>query len=221
MTGIARATSLVLTFVLLLAACRIPLDEEARAIQGDEVEFNLLDEGTSTTSTTVVERPRFSIRLFWHNAVDNRLVIVQKGREMAPEPDEALLELVAGPTEADREINENLQTVLDQSMEPEVVGVIEGVYRIRINRQSEELLSTLQAAEFVCTLTQFVGIEQVEIVDPEDNLFSLSGVGAVALNGPARAADFGDCQEEPLPEDITTTEVETVDPNAASTTQSG
>lgn len=216
MSGIARVTSLVLTFVLLLAACRIPLDEEARAIQGDEVEFNLLDEGPSTTSTTVPERPRFSIRLFWHNAVDNRLVIVQKGRETAPEPDEALLELVAGPTEADREINENLQTVLDQSMEPEVVGVIEGVYRIRINRQSEELLSTLQAAEFVCTLTQFVGIEQVEIVDPEDNLFSLSGVGAVALNGPARAADFGDCQEEPLPEDTTTT-----DPAAASTTQGG
>ncbi len=194
----------VLGSLLALSACRIPMDDEARPLDVEVVEFDLLETTTSITTPEIVVLPRFVLRLYWHTASDNRLVIAEKGRETAPSAQEALTELAIGPLEADLQLNPDLQTLLDATMEPLLSGPDDnGIHRIQINRPATEALGTAQVAELVCTVTQFASIEQVEVVDPGGELFSLSGAGAVAITGPARASDFGDCEEELLPTEDT------------------
>lgn len=196
--GSARSALLVL--LLVVGACGLPGQDEAEVIAAEDVDYELLGTTTSTTSTTVVDQPIFAVSFYWHTASDNSLRQIVRGRDTAPDPAATLLELVAGPTAADLEENPDLQTRLDESMQPELLGPDDnGNVQIRIQRLAEEALTTPQAAEFVCTVTQFGRISAVTIVDAEDTPFSLSGLGAVPIVGPARPSDFGDCVEEPFP----------------------
>ena len=208
---------------IVVAACGIPIDEAATPIDPETVEYELLATTTSTTSTTVVEAPRIFVNFYWHG-IDNRLAVVPKGRETNPSPQETLQELVAGPLETDLEESPDLVTLLDDTMEPVLISPETGdVYRIQINRAAAEVLTTDQAAEFVCTVTQFDEIGLVEIIDLEGELYSLSGFGAVALNGPAKASDFGDCEPEPLVLDDPADDPDddTADSSTTTTTTSG
>lgn len=190
--------------VAVLAACSIPIENRAQVIEDETVAYGLLNTTTSTVTTTVPELPTQTVSFFWHNN-EGRLVIIVKGRDNIPDPGIVLAELVEGPQPADLEENPNLITVLDSTMAPRLSGPdVNGVHRIQIDRLAEEALSTDQAEEFVCTATQFDAIERVEIIDSNGELFSLSGKGAVALDGPASAEDFGDCVPDPPPADDTT-----------------
>lgn len=190
----------LLAGLVMISSCGLAGQDGAEIIAAEDVDYELLGTTTSTTSTTVVERPIFAVSFYWHTASDNSLRQVVRGRDTRPDPGLTLLELVAGPTAADLEQNPELQSRLDESMEPELLGPdTDGAAQIRIQRSAEEALTTDQAAEFVCTATQFEGINAITIVDAEDNPFSLSGLGAVPIVGPARPADFGDCVEDPLP----------------------
>lgn len=197
----ARVASLGVSLILLVG-CGLTGQEQAELIAAENVDYELLGTTTSTTSTTVVAQPTFAVIFYWHAAGDNSLRQVTKGRETQPDPMQTLRELVAGPTAADLEENPDLQARLDESMQPEVIGPDEnGQVTIRIQRPADEPLTTDQAAEFVCTVTQFESISSVVIVDANDTPFSLSGLGAVALQGPARPSDFGDCvEDQPLPD---------------------
>ncbi len=194
---------------VLSMSCGVSGQESAELIAAENVDYELLGTTSSTTSTTVVDEPMFAVSLYWHTAGTSDLRKVVRGRESEALPGQTLLDLAAGPTTAEVEANPDLQSRLDPSMEPELFGPDDqGLYRIRIQRSPEEALTTDQAAEIVCTITQFETIASVIIVDAEDTPFSLSGVGAVAIVGPARPADFGDCVETVPPadgEDSTTT----------------
>lgn len=207
-----RITAIVPLMILLISSCGLPSQDRAEVIAAENVDYELLGTTTSTTSTTVVAQPIFAVSFYWHTASDNSLRQVTRGRDTRPDPVATLLELVAGPTAADLEQNPDLQTRLDESMQPELLGPDDnGAVRIRIQRSAEEALTTDQAAEFVCTAVQFERINTVTIVDADDTPFSLSGLGAVPIVGPARPSDFGDCVEDPVPgevdesEDSTTT----------------
>ncbi len=198
----ARTGSALVAAMALLLSCGVSGQESAELIAAQNVDYELLGTTSSTTSTTVVDEPMFAVALYWHTAGTSGLRKVVRGRESEPLPGQTLLDLAAGPTTAEVEANPDLQSRLDPSMEPELFGPDDqGLYRIRIQRSPEEALTTDQAAEIVCTITQFEAIAAVIIVDVDDTPFSLSGVGAVPIVGPARPSDFGDCVEAvPPPE---------------------
>jgi hypothetical protein len=212
--GRVAARVLLAIIAVFSTSCGLDGQTGAEVIAADDVDYELLGTTTSTTSTTLVETPIFAVSFFWHTAGDNSLRQVVRGRDSQPDPAMTLLELVAGPTAADLEQNPDLQTRLDESMEPELLGPDDdGQARIRIQRSAEESLTTDQAAEFVCTATQFQAISAITIVDADDTPFSLSGLGAVPIVGAARPSDFGDCVEDPLPG-------ETNEPEESTTTES-
>lgn len=182
-----------------MAACGLDGEESARIIESDDVDYDLLGTTTSTTSTTANNRPTFAVSLFWHTTGESRLRSITRAKDSPPAPGATLQELVIGPTAAELEDNPELQSRLDPSMEPELFQQEDGAYRIRIQQLADEALTTDQAAEFVCTITQFAEIDAVTIVASDDSPFSLSGLGAVPIIGPARPSDFGDCAEEPSP----------------------
>lgn len=209
-------------FLVCLAACGLQAEQQAEVIE--EVQFELLGTTTSTTSTTVPESPVFSVTFYWHTAGDNnRLQAITRVREEPPTAGRTLSELVLGPTQEDLEADPNLQNLLDPSMEPQLSQVEGSIYQIQIQWPIDDGLNTEEAAEFVCTATQFPEIAAITIVNTEGEQFSLSGTGAVAIAGPARASDFNDCEEDPLPVDPDA-EVEgdtEVDPDAETTTTTG
>lgn len=214
-----RSMAVALTCMFLLGACGLDGEQSARIIASDDVDYELLGTTTSTTSTTVIDQPIFVVSLYWHTTGESRLRAVARGKDSPPAPGSTLLELVAGPTAAELETNPELQSRLDPSMEPELFQQDDGTYRIRIQQLTDEALTTDQAAEFVCTITQFAEIDAVTIIGADDLPFSLSGLGAVPIIGPARSADFGDCIEEPLPGEILDDEeTEEPDPGASTTT---
>ena len=215
-----HSTAIVLACILFLGSCGLDGEETARIIETDDVDYELLGTTTSTTSTTVNDRPIFVVSLFWHTTGESRLRSITRGKDSPPAPGATLLELVAGPTAAELEDNPELQSRLDPSMEPELFQQEDGTYRIRIQQLADEALTTDQAAEFVCTITQFAEIEAVTIVASDDSPFSLSGLGAVPIIGAARPSDFGDCAEEPLPGDVPEGE-EGEAPDASSTSTTG
>lgn len=190
----AAARLVAFTSIALLSACGLRGEEQAQVI--DDVQYELLVTTTSTTSTTAPALPTFQVNFYWHSAGDNRLRVIERPREEPPTPGQTLLELVAGPTPEDIEENPDLLSRLDQSMQPELTQLEDNVYQIRIQWLAEDDLSIEQAAEFVCTATQFDGIDAITIVNNEGFTFTLSGVGAVPIAGPARPADFADCVEE-------------------------
>lgn len=192
--------SAALAMAMIATACSVPEQSEAQVIE--EVQYELLATTTSTTSTTVADSPIFVVSFYWHSAGDSRLRIINRPREVRPSASQTLIELVAGPSEEELETNPDLQTLLNETMEPALTQVDGDIYQIQIQRPAEEALSTEQAAEFVCTATQFREIGAVTIVGIDDIPFTLSGTGAVPIAGPAKASDFGDCQEEPLPIEV-------------------
>lgn len=192
--------SAALAAAVLVAACGLPGQKEAQVIE--EVQYELLATTTSTTSTTVADSPIFVVSFYWHSAGDSRLRILNRPREDRPSASQTLVELAAGPSEEELETNPDLQTLLNETMEPVLTQVDGDTYQIQIQRPAEEALTTEQAAEFVCTATQFREIGAVTIVGTDGIAFTLSGTGAVAIAGPAQASDFGDCQEEPLPVEV-------------------
>ncbi len=202
--------NILVSIVLLgfLAACGLQEEEQARVIE--DVPFELLGTTTSTTSTTVPESTFFPVLFYWHTASDNRLQVVSRAKEEASTAADTLRELVNGPTQEELEENPNLQPRLDPSMEPRLFQIEGSTYQIQIQRPIDEALTTEQAAEFVCTATQFAEIEAVTIVNSDGAQFTLSGTGAVAIAGPARKADFNDCVQEDLQVDV--------DPDAETTT---
>ena len=182
--------------VLCLSACGLQAEQEAQVIE--EVPFELLGTTTSTTPTTVPESPSFPVQFYWHTASDSRLQVVSRAKDEPPSAGETLVELVGGPTQEELEANPDLQPQLDPSMEPLLFRVEGSTYQIQIQRPIEEALTTEQAAEFVCTATQFAQIQAITIVNADNQPFTLSGAGAVAIAGPARAEDFGDCVQQEL-----------------------
>lgn len=194
---IARVPAWLAVAVLVVSSCALQGEEEAQVIS--DVQYELLGTSTSTTSTTVAERPIFDVSFFWHSAGDNRLREITRARDEAPGAAQTLRELVAGPLPEDIEANPDLISRLDQSMEPVLTQVDGRTYQIQINWSAEEDLSIEQATEFVCTATQFSTIDAITIVNTEGVAFTLSGVGAVPITGPATPSDFGGCVEEPLP----------------------
>jgi len=191
-----------------LTACGLESEQAAEVLE--EVQFDLLATSTSTTSTTMPESPVFPVQFYWHTAGDNRLQAISRDKEVRPSAGETLRELVQGPTQEDLEANLNLQNRLDPSMEPQLFQIEDSTYQIQINWPIDEALTIEQAAEFVCTAAQFAEIDAVTIVNLDGEQFTLSGTGAVAIAGPARASDFNDCIEQDLPVEI--------DPDAETTT---
>ncbi len=196
----ARWIAIAVALVLATTSCGLTGQEKAELIAAENVDYELLGTTTSTTSTTIVDEPSFQVSLFWHTAGTNALRRVDRGRDSEPTPGQTLLELAAGPTTAEVESNPDLQSRLDPSMEPELFGPDDqGLYRVRIQQSVDEALTPDQAAEIVCTITQFEAISAVLIVGADDTPFSLSGVGAVPIAGPARPSDFADCVETAPP----------------------
>lgn len=189
------AASVAIVLALGVASCGLQEEQQAQVIE--EVQYELLGTSTSTTSTTVAQRPSFMVSFFWHTAGGSRLRELERAVAERPTPGQTLTELVVGPTPEDLETNPDLQTQLNETMEPVLTQVDGTTYQIRIQRPAEEQLSVEQATEFVCTATQFDEIDAITIVNAEDIAFTLSGAGAVPIPGPARADDFGGCVEDP------------------------
>lgn len=208
--------SVALAVLFTATSCGLRGDEQAEII-GD-VQYELLGTSTSTTSTTVADRPIFAVSFFWHTAGDNRLRLLTRALADRPSPGQTLIDLVAGPTPEDLEASPDLQTQLNETMEPLLSQVDGTTYQIQIQRPAEEQLTVEQAAEFVCTATQFAEIDAVTIVNADLVPFTLSGAGAVPIAGPARSDDFGGCTEDPLPGDVEPVEGDGTDPESESTT---
>lgn len=187
----------LLASLLVVSSCGLAGEDQAELIAAEDVDYELLGTTTSTTSTTVVAQPTAEALFYWHAGADDGLRVIVRGLDAQPDPASTLLDLVAGPTASDLEKNPDLVARVDESMQPELIGPDEnGQVQIRIQRPAEEALTTDQAAEFVCTATQFSSISSVLIVDAEGVPFSLSGLGAVAIQGAAQRSDFGDCTED-------------------------
>ncbi len=211
-----RRLCITVAFLLAAAGCGLDTEEQAEVIE--DVQYDLLSTSTSTTSTTVPERPSFTVNFYWHTASNNGLRILQRLREERPSPAQTLTELVVGPLPEDFEENPDLQTQLDPTMEPQLSQVDGSTYQIQIVWPAEEQLTTEMAAEFVCTATQFAEIDAVTIVNSEGVPFALSGAGAIPIVGAARPVDFGDCEEDPLPGEVEPEDGEGQDGETTTTT---
>jgi spore germination protein GerM len=164
-----------LALVVGLGACGIPTDDEPRATRADDVPFGLLDQPSSTTSSTIAAPDTVAVRL----------CLLQGDGTMAPvsrdlPSDSALADVVRAlgdaPSDAERALG--LSTAVGDDAVVNSVRVDAGVANVDLGQDVVAGSARNQldvVAQVVCTLTQQPGVGQVR--------FLVDGVGVEVARG--------------------------------------
>jgi hypothetical protein len=177
------------------AACGIPGQDSAQVVT--DVPAGLLAV-TSTTAVAAQNQYPYELVLYWH-AGQGRLVRVVRNVETPPTLQEAVDQLLAGPTQAENanpadfiQPDSGLTQLAPSVSSPDENGVVtvtvspdSGFRNLDNKRQA--------AAELVCTITEFPGTTGVIVRDDQPDPIGLVGTNSEPIDGPANRSEFGDC----------------------------
>ncbi len=196
------------------AGCGLPEQERAEVIEDVPADVRAVDATPNTVPAKEVDAAPFSLVLYWHEGNQGRLIRVARPWEAQPTPEEALTQLIKGPTGQEREETAGVEFfgpdtgLTDAELAPVLEGPVDGVIKVTVGGVGfRELPNKANVgAELVCTLTELDGIDGVVVYDAQPEPINLVGSNAESIEGPARRSNFGDCVTvDPPPPDETTT----------------
>ncbi|MEL7156596.1 MAG: hypothetical protein AAFN30_08355 [Actinomycetota bacterium] len=196
-----RAWALALAGLLLLAACSVPTDERARAI--DDAPAEVL-EGTTTTVEEISEdEVEFVVKLFFYNE-QNQLLVVDRPSDEQPLLDDVLLSLVANtPEEQDQYpgINTRLLAtppplrVFELNTDEGVLTVLDEGNQYRGFETTNPERVQRVFSQVVCTMTEVRSdISAVRIIDGEGDIRVQSTQDGAVIEGPVSREAVNECK---------------------------
>lgn len=200
--------------LLLTAACGLPEQDQAQVLDGVPIDLLAVTSTTSAELAEVEADAAFELVLYWHDSDQGgRLIRNVRQRGTAPTPQEAIEQLIAGPTEQEVAETESLifgpnTGLTDEQLAPVVGEPAEGIVTVTVAGTAfRELPNKANAAaELVCTLTEFENIDGVIVKDLQPDPIGLVGANSESIEGPARRENFDDCvPANPPPEGEETT----------------
>jgi len=196
-----RRLGLALGLAICLAGCGISTDEDARAVP--DLDQNLFDVATTSTTEEVVETPRYELQLYFVND-DNTLVEVVRPRETRASIQETLELLTAPPSEAELADNPGVQGIVDTrlpgGLEPQAGVVSElGVLPVHVSNEIGLAVSENPDrvreiySQIICTVValepRILGVQISDDTGPI--LVSIEGE---VIERPVTTADVDDCR---------------------------
>lgn len=191
----------VLLMTLVMAACGLPVDGEADALDTDD--YGDLIEGTDNEDEQVLDaEDTRTIDLFFVTP-ESRLIRVE--REVANATvNQALTALTNGPLAEEIELYGPMETALTSDLALQGRPRDEGTQILSVDvaedldelAQSRPDRARLLVSQTVCTITNmafdppFTGIR---FFDPQGEVLGLLDSNSQSIEGPARPADFNDC----------------------------
>ncbi len=199
------------------AACGLPEQDQAQVINDLPADVLAVTSTTLSAPVEVVSDAPFEVALYWHESDQGgRLIRIVRQRTTPPTPQEAIEQLIVGPTEQELADTENFNLfgpntgLRDEQLAP-VVGVPEaGIVTVSVSGTGFRDLPNKAnaAAELVCTLTEFDNIDGVIVRDLQPEPIGLVGTNSESIEGPARRENFDGCitaDQPPEGEGSTTT----------------
>lgn len=177
----------------LVAACGVPTDSSATVADRDDVPFDLLDTGTTTTTAPSAGPPTGpGVRLcFVRN--DEAVVSVSRARDEIPGTADDLVDvLAAGPTETETQLG--LSSALPEPSPAVDVTIQGGVAVVDLDATFSDLSADQQllaVAQMVCTLTDQPGVGQVRFTLEGERIEVPQGDGALTAS-PVTRDDYAD-----------------------------
>lgn len=191
-TTALTAPALVLALALV-AACGVPTDSSATVADPDDVPFDLLDTGTTTTAAPTAGTPAGpAVRLCF--VLDGAGVVpVSRARDEIPGAADDLVDVLAAvPTEA--ETQRGLSSALPEPSPAIGVAVQGGVAVVDLDATFSDLSADQQllaVAQVVCTLTDQPGVGQVRFTLEGERIEVPRGDGALTAS-PVTRDDYAD-----------------------------
>ncbi len=210
----SRLAIVLIGGLLLAAACGLPEQDQAQVLEELPADLLAVTSTTSATPDEVELDAPFELALYWHDSDQGgRLIRKVRQRTTAPTPQEAIEQLIAGPTEQEVAETESLifgpnTGLRDEELAPVVGEPDGGIVTVTVSGNGfRELPNKANAAaELVCTLTEFENIDGVIVRDLQPDPIGLVGANSESIEGPARRENFDDCMTaNPLPEGEETT----------------
>lgn len=207
---VRRLLGALVTLVLAVTACGIPVDEPPQALPTEDHQ-DLLEGTTTTTTSTVVDSEMVTVRLYFVSQ-DDKLEWVERPYAGPPEINTVLADLEQPPLEEDQAPFEELgflltlvpvgldATLLEQTPEDENRGVriiqVNPIGELRPRLEGEPVQGRLIVKQLVCTFLNLGGLDDVVGVELHDDQgqIPLFDDASQPIEGAAGQSDFGDCK---------------------------
>ncbi|NNE95489.1 MAG: GerMN domain-containing protein [Acidimicrobiales bacterium] len=201
MTSLASSAraALFIALMVVLGACVSPRERAAEEIP--DVPYDLLGPASTTTEPPPEVEGGFELDLYFLAEEDDTLWRVTRPREQAPEIQEALELLVAGPTESESEILA-VRARLSESLNPVAGQPTGGLLSITVADEAQFRDNTnnrLATQVIVCTMTQFASVDAIELRDTAGPI-PLSGIDSESIGEIGRRSNYRDCDAGDLTE---------------------
>ncbi len=213
MRSIVAPLAFALALTITAASCGIPEQDRAEILA--DVPDEVFAATTTTTTTPVAEASTsFDLILYWHDE-QGRLVSIVRPKQTRPTLQEAIDELLKGPSSEENAANPARLITLDQALgNAALVPVVSGpdaagtvTVTVSPDAGFRDFDTRTAATELVCTLTQFEGVTGVVILDGQPEAIVLPGINSEPIIGPAMRVHYGDCLtvDDPPPDESTAT----------------
>lgn len=179
----------VLVVVVVLGACGIPTDDGPRATRAEDVPFGLLDQPSSTTSSTLATPDTVAVRLCLLRA-DGTMAAVSRDLPDGSALADVVRALGDAPSEAEQSLG--LSTALGDDAVVHSVQLDAGVATVDLGDEVVAGSARNQldvVAQVVCTLTQQPGVGQVRFLVDGEGVEVARGDGSTTSE-PLSRADY-------------------------------
>lgn len=180
---------------LLVTACAIPTDNAATPITS--VPYDLLISSSSTPSTAAAPPDaEYELAPVW--AIGDAIFPVIRAFVERPTLNDALLILIEGPSPAEREEFDGLETLVKPSLNAQIPDPpADGILTVTIDEETglqDPQVRQVIVAQLVCTFLAFDTVEGVIFKDTAGEIVPLTDFASTTIDGPARASHFNECQ---------------------------
>jgi hypothetical protein len=186
----ASALVIALATAVALAACGVPLDDEARTVRDEDVPFGLLDPDRRPAVAAPPDGRR-TVEIHLYSPDDERLVPVSR-RVARVDPQDVLVELTVEPTES--EVATGLRNPLADSETALETALSRGVLTVELSEAFDTLSGSDQLvaiAQIVYTATARPGIGRVQFRSEGEPTDILLGDGTLTTE-PVSRDDYPD-----------------------------
>ena len=191
-------TAALVVAVLGGSACGVPLDREPQALSPEGVPYNLLEQATTTTSsTTTLQVLTVDVPVYF--VLRNRLVEVQRPVTQSPSVNKAINALLNGPDDAEQAAG--IRSPIPPELEIEVGRVEQGVATVDLGADFSSLPREEQRlvhAQLVWTATGIAGVQAVRFTLDGENQDVVLPDATIAV-GPVDRTAFAALCCEPAP----------------------
>lgn len=187
-----RRAWLLLATASILLGCTTAGGNAAVVIQ--DVPYELTGTSIATVPPAIEPQGPFKLTLYFISEEDESLISVVRNREQPPQLQEAIDALSAGPTEAELALAP-MRARFSESLNPIVSAPTAGLVVITVSDQAQlrDSSNRLPAQVLVCTLTEFDGVNAVQLRDSLGPI-QLAGASAESIESEfARRENYNDC----------------------------